>query len=78
MFAGSAAEPGITATVLPGDRQATPTPMPPPCDTRTNESTFWWTPSSATSKSAADRSVTGRPLLSRTTTSTRIAVAVAV
>jgi hypothetical protein len=67
---------GVTATVLAGDRHATPTPIPPPCDTRVNVSTFWWTPSSATSKSGADRSVTGRPFLSRTTTSTRIAVVV--
>ena len=61
-----------------GDRQATPTPMPPPCDTRVNVSTFCGTPSSAISKSSAVRSVTGRPFRSRTTTSTRMAVVAAV
>ena len=61
-----------------GDRQATPTPMPPPRLTRLKLPIVWRTPSSAISKSAAVRSVTGRPRPSRTMTSTRIAVVLAV
>jgi len=60
-----------------GDRQATPTPMPPPRETRLKLPIVWRTPSSAISKSAAVRSVTGRPRPSRTITSTRIAVVLA-
>ena len=55
----AAAEAGFTLIVRSGDFQATPTPMPLPCDTRVKVSTFCATPSSATSKSAADKSVTG-------------------
>ncbi len=77
--AGADSEPaasvGLTTVVPPGWRNLTPIPIPPPWFTTANDPIFWRTPSSATSKSLWDRSVTRPPFLSRTTTSTRIAVA---
>ena len=73
---GSGRAVGVTASVRSGVFQATPTPMPPPCETRVNESIVWATPSSRRSKSEAARSVTRRLFRSRTTASTRIAVVV--
>ena len=66
---------GVPIVVTPpGSLSATSMPMPSPRETRVNEPIFCGVPSSRSSKSAAVRSVTGRPLPSRTTTSTRMAV----
>ena len=63
-----------TTVVSSGALNRTSMPMPPPRLMSANDPISCWTSSSRTRKSAAVRSVTGLPFLSRTTTSTRIAV----
>ena len=75
--AGGGPDGGVTTVGGLGSRSPTLTPMPPPRDTRVNEPISCTTSSSRSSKSFADRSVTGLPSLFRTTTSTRTAVVTA-
>ncbi len=63
-----------TTVVSPGSLNFTPMPMPTPRLISANDPISCGTSSSSTRKSEACRSVIGRPFLSRTTTSTRMAV----